>query len=367
MNKEKLDRFLEDMPKRGIPECELIVTEKGKEIYRKTVGREDPERNINFVCSISKITTCVAAMRLVEEGKIGLDDPVSRYLPAFEHLTVKESDGTVRPAKTVLTVRHLFTMTGGFNYNIETAALLRVREDPHADTLTVVNALAETPLDADPGDRYCYSLCHDILAAVVEVASGVRFADYVKKTILDPLGMKETGYHIPEELKPRVARQYRYDNTAFSVKEITPGCRYILTEEYDCGGAGLYTNANDQIKLLTVLANGGKTGDGYVLLKPETIAMMEKGQLDPQKKRTFFSTRLYGYNWGLCCRVHEDPVISGGLSPIGEFGWDGAAGAYALVDRKNGIALYYGMHVMNCQYGYHYLHGQIRNLVYEEA
>ncbi len=364
MNTKYLDRYLDEMPQRGIPQCSLFVTLDGKTVYEKTVGRETQERNIGFVCSISKITTCVAAMRLVEEGKLGLDDPVSRYLPAYANLTVKQKDGSVTPAQNVMTIRQLFTMTGGLNYNLKAEPIAQVTADRSAGTIEVVNAFAKSPLDFEPGTKFQYSLCHDVLAAVVEVVSGVRFSDYVKKIILDPLSMKDTGYHLPEDLRLRLAKQYSYRHGVSRAVEREPACPYVLTDNYDSGGAGLYTTAEDQIKLMTTLALGGTNKEGYRLLKTETVAKMEVGLLSDEILKKFMPNRLYGYSWGLCGRVHVDPIVSSSPSSVGEFGWDGATGSFALIDRKNRLAIYFGAHIYDNDYMTHKGQDFIRDLVY---
>lgn len=365
MTVKELNEFMDEMPERGIPECDLAVTKNGRLVYYKTVGREDLDRNVSYVCSISKITTCIAALRLIEEGKLCLDDPVSKYLPAYGRLTVKQKDGTVRPAKSVMTVRHLFTMTGGLNYSLTNPPIIRACSDPAAGTVEVVNSFVESPLDFEPGARFQYSLCHDVLAAVVEVISGKRFSEYVRDNIFAPLGMEDSGYHVTDEIMPRMTRQYTYINGVHKSREIEPGNKYILTPDYDSGGAGVYTTTLDQLKLLTAMALGGTAENGYRLLGEETVKECERGQLSDEQILSFWPGRLYGYNWGLCGRVHTRPVISGSLSPVGEFGWDGATGPYALIDRKNALAFYFGTHVYGCTYIYNQLHGTIRNNVYK--
>ena len=372
MNFSKLDAFFKQLPACGIPGCELAITHKGKPVYRAAAGYADvkqtrptSENDLYYVFSISKISTCVAAMQLVEKGVISLEDPVSKYLPAFAHLTVKNDKGGVLPAQNVMTVLHLFTMTGGLNYNCDAAPILRARLDPNADTLRIVNAMAECPLDFEPGTKYQYSLCHDVLAAVVEVASGMRFADYVQANILDPLGMNNTGYHLPAELQPRMADLYKFRHGVMRADPIETFNNYVFSDRYDSGGAGFYSCTSDQIRLLTVLANGGKTEDGYSLLRPETIKMLGVNRLPDSARPQFCPSRLYGYGWGLCGRAHENPVVSLSRSAVGEFGWDGAAGAFGLVDPEKQVALYYAMHAKGCQYAYHVIHPTLRNLAYE--
>lgn len=372
MNFSKLDTYLKQLPSCGIPGCELAVTYKGELVYRGFAGYADTEKmrpvsenDLYYIFSISKITTCVCAMRLVEEGKLGLDDPVSKYLPAFAYLTVKGPTGKPRPAQNVMTVRHLFCMTGGLNYDLESAPIQRAKQDPNANTISLVNAMAEMVLQFEPGTQYLYSLCHDVLAAVVEVVSGMRFADYVQKTVLDPLGMTDTGYHLPAEKRSRMAQMYTFTHRLMLSTPIEVDNFCILNDNYDSGGGGLYSSTNDQIKLLTVLANGGKTADGYSLLRPETIRMMMVNQLPDSAMPQFSPTNLFGFGWGLCGRVHMNPVVSRSRSAVGEFGWDGAAGAYGLVDPEKQVAMYYAMHVRNCRFGSHIVHPTLRNLAYE--
>ena len=371
MNFSKLDQFMDTMPTCGIPACDLAVSYQGKIVYRRGVGFSDAAKtkpvspdDLYYIFSVSKITTCVAAMRLVEQGLIGLDNPVSKYLPTFARLTVKNGKG-VSPAQNAMTVRHLFTMTGGMNYALTSPAIVRALQDPNASTIDLVNAMADTPLEFEPGVNYLYSLCHDVLAAVVEVASGVRFSEYVQKNIFDPLGMTRTGYHLPKALKEKMSAMYQFVPRVQKSVEIPIANQYILNDNYDSGGAGLYSCVDDQLRLLTVLACGGKTEEGYVLLRPETIAAMGVNLLPESAMPQFTPTRLYGYGWGLCGRAHVDPTVSRALSSVGEFGWDGAAGAFGLVDPTKQVAIYFGTHIKGCQYAYHLVHPTVRDMVFE--
>lgn len=369
---ENLKKYLNTLPHCGIPVSDTAISLNGEIIFRHSEGYADvetqrPIRNddLAYVYSISKITTCVAAMRLVEEGKLSLDDPVSKYLPAYAHLVVKDGSSNIVPAQNTMTILHLFTMTGGLNYTLKTAPIMRVQHSSDPSTLRLVNAFAEMPLEFEPGTRYQYSLCHDVLAAVVEVVSGMRFAEYVQKNIFDPLGMHNTGYHLPDNEKSRLWTCY---STLNQLMTATPSVRhhdYILSNEYDSGGAGLYSNTEDQIKLMTALACGGTSPNGYRLLNPETVEMMTVNRLPDSARPQFGPTRNFGYGWGLCGRVHVDPIVSRSRSPIGEFGWDGAAGSYALVDAKNHLAIFFGTHVRGFQYIYHTVHPALRDLTYE--
>ena len=373
MNFTALDKFMDDMPLRGVHGCELAVSYKGDTVYRKCVGYADAEKkrplsgnDISWIFSCSKVITCLAAMRLVEEGKIALDDPVSKYIPEFDKLRVRNrKTGEITDAQSVMTVEHLFTMCGGMNYNVDAEPLKIARAVDGATTLDIVRAMAEVPLDFEPGTGYQYSLCHDVLGAIIEVASGMRLSDYLQKYFFLPLGITDMGFRPTDEQKARFCDQFTYSNGTNRSVYVGLKNRFILSADYDSGGAGLFSTVDEYMKIITVIANGGKTSDGYVLLRPETIKLLEVNRLHDKALDEFVKGRLFGYGWGLCGRVHRDAAVSCSKSPLGEFGWDGAAGAFSMVDAKNGIALYFGTNIFNLVYGYNFIHPTLRNLVYE--
>lgn len=372
MDFTKLDKFIDDMPKRGIPMFDLAVSYKGETVYRHMSGHSDEaltvptsENDLYWIFSNTKVTTCIAAMRLVEEGKIALDDKLSKYIPEFEKMFVRNQDGSITPAKKPITLLHVFTMTAGFDYNLN-AAPIKEAVAAGGYTLDVARAISKMPLGFEPGTRYRYSLCHDVLAAVVEVASGMRFSDFTDKFIFKPLEMSDTCFRPTEEQKARISAMYNYHggiNKAIPTESTNR--YYSLTDNYDSGGAGLCSSVGDYLKMLTALAIGGTAKNGYRLLKPETIEMMGKNFLCDDARKDFSTSRCHGYGWGLCGRAHVDPTVSFSLSSVGEFGWDGAAGALSVVDPTKQIAIYLGTHVKGCQYIYHWIHPRIINMVIE--
>ena len=373
MDFSRLDKLMEEMSERGVPGCDLAVSYKGELVYRKTVGYADAEkkrllseRDISWIFSCTKVITCILAMRMVEEGKISLSDPVWKYIPEFKNLKVKsQMTGVISDAKEIMTVEHLFTMSGGMNYNLHAPEIKKARMKEGATTLDIVRAMARVPLNFEPGESYQYSLCHDVLAAVVEVASGMRFSECMEKYIFAPLGIKDMGFRPSEEQKSRFCDQFDYrngTNEAIPRELVNP---YILSLDYDSGGAGLFSTVDEYIKIITVIANGGTAENGYVLLRPETIELMTKNRLTDKGLNDFITGRLFGYGWGLCGRVHMNPTVSLSHSSVGEFGWDGAGGAFAMMDTKNRVAIYFGTNVFNFIYGYHFLHPTLRNMVYE--
>lgn len=372
MSFQTIDDLLEQLTHCGIPACELVVTHKGDLVYRGSAGYSDADKtkkvtnnDLYWIFSATKPITCVAAMRLVERGLIGLNDPVSKYIPAFSELTVRQKDGSLAPAQNTMTVEHLFTMCGGMDYNMETPAIKEVQTNPDATTFELVSAMAKTPLMFEPGTNYRYSLCHDVLAAIVEVVSGKTFGEYLRTNIFEPLEMDDIGFRPSEEQQKRISQQYRAKVFA-GAAEVTPTAnRFRLSNRYESGGAGLFTKPDTYIKFLNALSLGGTAKNGYCLLKEDTVKLLQENRLCDDAWKSFSTTRLYGYGWGLCGRVHINPVYSMSRSAAGEFGWDGAAGAFALADPNKQVALYFATHVLGHNYVYHHVHPMLRDLAYE--
>ena len=202
-----------------IPGNAISVWKDGREIFTWQSGYADmenklpmtPEHFIN-VYSCSKVTTVTAALQLYEKGYFLLDDPVSDFIPEFGQLTVRREDGQLEKAKNPMTMRQLFTMTSGLNYDCGSESIRQAVEATggKADTLTVAKYIAREPLCFEPGESWQYSLSHDVLAAVVSAISGKKFRDYVRENIFEPLGMENSMYHNAPVLD-KMAQQYRFE------------------------------------------------------------------------------------------------------------------------------------------------------------
>ena len=326
----------------GIPSFDLIVYKDGECVFRHMGGYADPENKIPMsgkekyhVYSCSKLFTCVAAMQLWEKGMFSLDDHLSDYLPAYKEMTVKTQDG-IKKAEKPIKILHLFQMTSGMNYEMYTPELAEYYKLPGntCRTLDVVNMFAKTPLEFEPGEGWKYSLSHDVLAALVEVLTGERFEVYVKKNIFDPLGMLNTDFLHPLEDWEGFARQFRYDSESNTlIPSWTNHARF--GKDYASGGGGCVSTVEDFIKFLEAL----RTGE--VILKKETIKLMATDCLTEQQRAMY---RL----------MKESPNIGYGLgmrTPLGnpaytDFGWGGAAGAYASVDPALNVTFFYAQHVL---------------------
>ena len=324
----------------GVPCFDLIVYQNGRCVLRHMGGYADPDKKTPmtgkekyYIYSCSKLITCTAAMQLWEKGMFSLEDDLADYMPAFREMTVKTEDG-IRRAKNSIKIQDLFQMTSGMNYDLNTPAMEEYKKIPGnlCPTVETVNILAKPPLEFEPSEGWKYSLSHDVLAALVEVLSGEKFEDYVKKHIFDPLGMENSTFLHPTQDWEGFARQYRYDKTTGQYIPVWDNYARF-GPAYACGGGGCVSTVEDYIKFLEAL----RIGD--VILKKETIALMATDRLVGKQKEMFHGND-YPMGYGLGMRTPRlDPTRT-------EFGWGGAAGAYASVDLENNMSIFYVQHVL---------------------
>jgi len=378
MSFEKLEAYFKTLPALGVPAAEVIVMQDHKKVFHSLVGYSDEARTVPvtkddlyFLYSSTKVMTCVAALTLIEDGKLGLDDPVSKYIPEYANLTL-QIDGKTVPARNTMLVRHLFTMTGGLTYDLTHPVITEaIAKNPATDTLSLVREMAKMPLAFEPGTRFVYSLCHDVLAAVVEVASGMRFSDYVNRRIARPLGMTDLHFHMDEPgVSERLSAQYTHEGTPIAVPVPKKNC-YILAPQYESGGAGIITTTECYVLFADALANGGVGANGNRILSEETVLSMSKNQLTDIQLEDYHERGPgnYGYGYGLGVRTLMSQSDHGNTSKSlpGEFGWGGAAGTYFLADPKAKLAIYYSQQVLNmtCFEGQRHPHDMVRDLTYE--
>lgn len=368
---DKLTKFLDSLAKDySIPGCDCAISLDGQTVYRHMAGVADletgrpvSERDTYWIYSAGKIFTVTAALRLMERGIIDCDAPVSRYLPEFANITVRDGD-TVRPAKRPLLIRHLLNMTGGLDYELDRPAIRRALGEGRRSTRQLVAALAEDPFNFDPGEHFAYSLCHDVLAAALSEAAGKSFSEILREEITGPLGMEDTTFFPSGEQLSRLSTQYLHLGPD-SVRLYGQHNKFRLSEEYESGGAGLMSTVSDYMKLVTALALGGRAKNGYVLLRPESLKLMSSDALGSLKGEFVAENpnSRADYSYGLGVRVRLKEGESG--VPAGEFGWDGYAGAYWLVDPKNRLALFFAEAMCESGLSIQILHPRIRDLVYE--
>ena len=340
---EDLTALLDSFAERGVPGNDCAVYHHGELVYRHMNGYSDFESKtpvkgdeLYNIYSCSKPLTCTAALQLYEKGLFDLDDPLCKYMPEFENMTICDENGS-RPAKNKITIRQLFTMTAGFDYDISCDAIARAKKDTDGKcpTLKTIEYMGDANLKFEPGAAWLYSLCHDILGGLIEKLSGMTLNEYVSENIFKPLGMTRTTYNLPDEKLDEVASQYTLN---VETKELSncgkrTSC-YKLGSQYHSGGAGIVTCMDDYIKFIEALRKGD------IILKNETIDIMQTNQLNDEQMISYKETPgrgPYGYGLGVRCPNTEDGPQ--------DFGWGGAAGSYIAIDRKLDYTLFYMQHV----------------------
>ncbi len=324
-----------------------LVARRGKVAFVDTFGYRDAaaqtpttEDTIFAIASMTKPVTAVAAMMLVEEGKLGLDDPVSKYLPQLKELRVlgdaKDDTDAVTatvPSNRQITVRDLLTHTSGIAYGGLLAADTRlaklyakagIQMSGFNSIADEVGRLATVPLLHQPGEGWTYGMSHDVLGGVIEVVSGRNLDTYMRERIFAPLDMYDTGFLVPEGKRDRVATIYRH--TLFG--KLVPLPKKFGSATYFSGGGGLFSTARDYARFAQMLLNGGRL-DGARILKPETLALMTTNQIGAHRALTVFK---YGLGFGLemIQRPDSKPEIS-------RYFWGGLYSTYFWVDPEHEV------------------------------
>lgn len=365
---KKLTQFLDQLAQ-TVPALELAVSCRENTVFRYRAGWQDKEKQIPLGqnalfrgYSVCKPITAAAALTLYEAGAFSMDDPVSRFLPAYENLTVLQPDGTVRSAHSTMTIGQLFTMTSGIRYGLALPAIENAVAQTKglAPTVAVAQAIASAPLAFAPGTDFCYSLSSDVLAAVTEVIAGCPFRDFVKERIFTPCGMENSKFHLEEGDLSRLVCQYRYDKATQTAVPMEQRNEFVFGSEYDSGGAGIIATAEDMLRFCRMLARQGIADNGERILQKTTIDLMRSNHLSPAALQTFGQLGIEGYGYGLGVRTL---LKQSGPVPAGEFGWFGASGAYMLADPKHQIAVYYAQQVR--AFPTVKLHKELRDLIYE--
>ena len=310
--------------------------------HRDLARREPMRRDAIFrIYSMTKTVTSVAVMMLVEEGKLTLEDPLSRYLSGFAAPQVLIGDSIdapkLRPADKPVTLHALLTHTAGYPAGLEgdgLAVTLMERIDPHgaADLRGFAERMSHVPLAADPGTRFGYDGASlELLARVVEVVSGQSFESFLQQRIFDPLAMRDTGFSVPAAQRARVVDLTTMGKDGRLRIADGPSARQpgAPLNAYASGAGGLYSTAGDYARFAQMLLDGG-TLDGHTLLGRKTVELMLRNHLtmlDPPV--TQFSD---AEGFGIGGYVVIDAAKRGQLGSPGQFGWTGAASTYYTID-----------------------------------
>jgi CubicO group peptidase (beta-lactamase class C family) len=345
------DVMKEYVDQRKISGVVTLVARRGQVVHLEPAGRLDLEHDtpmqrdtIFRIASMSKAVTSVAALMLMEDGKLLLSDPVSTFIPEFKKTTVAvappagaapNSPVAIVPAKREITIRDLLTHTSGVSYGSGPAEAqykaaniwMWYFADKNEPILPIIGRLAALPFDAQPGEKYIYGFNTDILGAVVEKASGLPLDEFFRTRIFEPLRMRDTSFFLPPEKRDRLAVVYAATDTGIvRAPEPQRGQGEYVDGPRRCfsGGAGLLSTASDYARFLQMLLNGGEL-DGVRLLSPKTVELATSNHVG-----TLFNEGRTGF--GLGFEVVEHLGRAGRPGSVGEFSWGGAYNTGFWVD-----------------------------------
>ncbi|MCM1174937.1 MAG: beta-lactamase family protein [Blautia sp.] len=364
LNRTKLARLqglLQEMAETGfVAGASCMVLQDGEEQcyyeagYRDAANRIPLTRDTVFrLYSMTKPITSAAVMMLLEEGKIDLLDPVSRYLPGFADQYIIRNGITV-PVAHPVTIQHLLNMTSGLVYpgesciaEVRTGALIQEVTDSLTSpkplaTVEIMNRLGQLPLAFQPGEKWQYGMSADVLGAVVETASGMRFGEFLQKRIFEPLGMKDTAFYVPQDKQTRLSKVYEptpdglreYQGSHLAIQN-----RMEFDPAFESGGAGLVSTIDDYKVFSQMLLHGGSFR-GVTLLSPKTVEFMTGAHLSSALQDYVNQwENLPGYTYANLLRIMTDPGAAVSLGSKGEYGWDGWLGPYVTNDPANRMTL----------------------------
>jgi len=362
-NQDKLAKvtefFRNEVATGKISGANVLIQQKGKTVYHETFGVQDvvsktpvSDKTIFRLSSLTKAITSVVAMQLIQDGKIKLDDPLSKYIPSFANVKVgvekKADDGTrtleLVPMIRPITILDLLRQTSGITYGFYGDSLVRKaykEADLYAgdfDLAEFSERIAKLPLHNQPGALWQYGHSTDILGRVMEVVSGKSLLEIEREKLLDPLGMDDTRFFVTEPDKLKLLAQPVPNDSDFRVGR---EYRTEVRRKWESATGGMVSTMSDFSRFVTMLFNGG-TFEGKTYLNPQTFELMTKDHIgkDSGVARDYFYFPGDGFGFGLGLAVRTDPGNGKPPPPgsLGELKWDGASGCYFVVDRKQDMS-----------------------------
>jgi CubicO group peptidase (beta-lactamase class C family) len=363
--KDQADALLRGAADRGdVPGVVAMVTNRDRTTYegafgKRALGKPEPMTpdTVVWIASMTKALTGAAAMQQVEQGKLDLDSPASRWVPDIARAQVLEGfdaagQPKTRPPKRPITLRHLLTHTAGFAYEIWSADVARYQEATGTPGITTCqNKALGTPLLFDPGDRWEYGINIDWAGKMVEAVSGKRLGAYLRESLFAPLGMNDTAFKITPAMRGRLAKIHqRGDDGALTAIDL----ELPQEPEFEMGGGGLYSTVGDYLKLVRLILNRGKA-DGKQVLKPETVDRMTRNNMGATRVGLLRTVAPSLSNdaeffpglpksWGLTFQINEERAPTG--RPAGGLMWAGLANSYYWIDPSNGIGGAYATQIL---------------------
>lgn len=340
-----------------------LLFHKGEIAQVNTIGHRDiatrapMTRDTLFrIASMTKPVTSAAALMLMEEGKLRLDDPITKWVPELSDLSVlKKADGPLDdtyPAPRAITIEDLFTHRSGLAYAFSVVGPIAKAYDKALGDILNNNgtadawlkALSTLPLVYPPGERFHYSVSTDVLGFIVGRVEKKPFRDVLMERLFKPLGMPDTDFYVPKEKRNRAATVYRQDQQTGALN-VLPFAQHDTPPAFCGGGGGLISTADDYLKFARMLLNKGEL-EGRRYLKPETVALMCTNRLTPEQRAIPFLGVIPmwdGMGFGLGVSIIDHPEKLGflGLGAKGAFGWPGAFGTWWQADPANDLVILY--------------------------
>ena len=386
---QHIDRFLEEryIGPGKLPHALTLIARHGEVAHLSVLGRADIERDVALkedalfrIYSMTKPITSVAFMMLVEEGKVALDDPVEKYIPAWRDLGVYNAGQTpafltkpvTRPMQIVDLLRHTSGLTYGFQTRTNVDAAYRklgVSDTANKAGLDgMIAELAKIPLEFSPGDAWNYSVSTDLLGYLIQVISGMPFQEFLRTRIIEPLGMTDTAFEVAPDKAGRFTACYaRAPSGELTLQDDPAKSAYLAPPGLYSGGGGLVSTAADYLKFCQMLLNGGHAG-GVRYLSRKTLSFMTLNHLPGGKDLTELSRSLFseatnaGIGFGLGFAVTQDLARNLIAGSTGEYYWGGAASTAFWVDPKEDLTVVFMTQFMPSSF--YPIRRELRTLVY---
>jgi CubicO group peptidase (beta-lactamase class C family) len=363
--------------------CQVTVARHGTVGYFESFGAMDRERERSMaddaifrLYSMTKPITGVALMKLYERGAFQLGDPVHRWIPEWRDLKVATSEGLVDPQRP-MSVKDALMHTTGLGWGIDgpltidkfLPAMMAVRGGPDGTLETMTHQLADKPLVFHPGTKWLYGLSTDVCGRLVEAMSGQRFDEFLQQEIFGPLGMVDTGFHVPESEQKRLTANYiRGGKKDLRLLEDPEKSSYLRPTSFLSGGGGLVGTSADYLRFAQMLANGGEL-DGVRILGRKTVELMTMNHLpggvdlqDFHVAGSYGETGFDGVGFGLTMAVGLGPVPTQSIGSPGDFYWGGAASTIFWVDPVEDLVVIFMTQLMPS--GTFNFRGQLKSIVY---
>ncbi|MCC8192178.1 MAG: beta-lactamase family protein [Ruminococcus sp.] len=379
----RIDKLLQSqIDDRKLAGASVAIYKDGEVCFDRQYGYADIESSrkiekdtIFRLYSCTKPITATAMMILFERGEVELEYPLWKYIPSYKDMKIVSEDGTLSDCKTDITIRDLLNMTSGLVYPggwFEAGRRVEPLFDEMISKLGTPGALttqqfakrmSELPLFFEPGEMWNYGTSADVLGAVIEIISGMKLSEFMKKEIFEPLGMCDTGFYVPKEKWGRFSKLYMPTDDGIALYEGNHlgVCDYREPPAFESGGAGLVSTIPDYLRFTRMLLNGGEL-DGVRILSPNTVSYMTQNHMTKKQydSMQFGSTKGCGY--GSFLRVVENTAQATTNGDKGEYGWDGWTGTYFTVNPKRNLIIIY--FIQKCGTGMDDTTKRLRQIVY---